>query len=61
MSFLHETLMLVHGQLNSDRCVIDSRFVLKITGFGLTFIYGDDPLQSVQNEQGNINLLWKYW
>ncbi|VDH98389.1 atrial natriuretic peptide receptor A, partial [Mytilus galloprovincialis] len=38
MAFLHDSHFLVHGRLNSERCVIDSRFVLKITGYGLNFI-----------------------
>ncbi|CAG2221750.1 ANPRB [Mytilus edulis] len=42
---------LAHGRLNSERCVIDSRFVLKITGYGLNFIRGEDPLNISQNEQ----------
>ena len=33
--YLHSSPIAVHGRLTSSRCVIDSRFVLKITGFGL--------------------------
>ncbi|XP_071149150.1 atrial natriuretic peptide receptor 1-like [Mytilus edulis] len=51
MAFLHDSPFLAHGRLNSERCVIDSRFVLKITGYGLNFIRGEDPLISVKNEQ----------
>ncbi|XP_071150513.1 atrial natriuretic peptide receptor 1-like [Mytilus edulis] len=50
MAFLHDSHFLAHGRLNSERCVIDSRFVLKITGYGLNFIRGEDPLKSVKNE-----------
>ena len=35
MSFLHASEMHVHGNLKSSNCVVDSRFVLKITDFGL--------------------------
>lgn len=35
MSFLHSTEILSHGNLKSSNCVVDSRFVLKITDFGL--------------------------
>ena len=40
--------------------MIDSRFVLKITGFGLTFLHGDDPLHSIKKDQGNrkFNQSW---
>ena len=38
MYYIHTSPIEVHGRLTSSRCVIDSRFVLKITGFGLKSI-----------------------
>ncbi|WAR31536.1 ANPRA-like protein [Mya arenaria] len=38
MHYLHSSSIGVHGRLTSSRCVIDSRFVLKITGFGLNIM-----------------------
>ena len=35
MHYLHSSPIGVHGYLSSSTCVIDSRFVLKIAGFGL--------------------------
>lgn len=35
MTYLHSSVMHVHGNLKSSNCVVDSRFVLKITDFGL--------------------------
>ncbi|XP_078533827.1 atrial natriuretic peptide receptor 2 [Lissotriton helveticus] len=35
MSFLHNSLIESHGSLKSSNCVVDSRFVLKITDYGL--------------------------
>ena len=35
MSYLHASEIHVHGNLKSSNCVVDSRFVLKITDFGL--------------------------
>ncbi|XP_058821835.1 atrial natriuretic peptide receptor 1 isoform X1 [Topomyia yanbarensis] len=35
MAFLHSTELHSHGSLKSSNCVVDSRFVLKITDFGL--------------------------
>uniref|UniRef100_A0A182JDJ6 Guanylate cyclase n=1 Tax=Anopheles atroparvus TaxID=41427 RepID=A0A182JDJ6_ANOAO len=35
MAFLHSTDLHSHGSLKSSNCVVDSRFVLKITDFGL--------------------------
>lgn len=35
MHFLHSSDIRSHGNLKSSNCVVDSRFVLKITDFGL--------------------------
>lgn len=35
MHYLHSTDLHSHGALKSANCVVDSRFVLKITDFGL--------------------------
>ena len=35
MAFIHTSEIKVHGNLKSSNCVVDSRFVLKVTDFGL--------------------------
>ncbi|CAH1257745.1 NPR1 [Branchiostoma lanceolatum] len=35
MAFIHNSFLKSHGQLCSSNCVVDSRFVLKVTDFGL--------------------------
>ena len=35
MAFIHDSELRVHGNLKSSNCVVDSRFVLKLTDFGL--------------------------
>lgn len=35
MAFLHNSIIGYHGSLKSSNCVVDSRFVLKITDYGL--------------------------
>ena len=34
MRYLHNSDIKVHGRLRSSHCVVDSRFMLKIKGFG---------------------------
>ena len=49
MRYIHTSPIQVHGRLTSSRCVIDSRFVLKITGFGpkcITDNIADNKLDS---------------
>uniref|UniRef100_A0A8C6L6S0 Guanylate cyclase n=1 Tax=Nothobranchius furzeri TaxID=105023 RepID=A0A8C6L6S0_NOTFU len=36
MVFLHNSVILSHGKLKSSNCVVDKRFVLKITDYGLS-------------------------
>jgi len=42
MTYLHSTELRSHGALKSTNCVVDSRFVLKITDFGLHDLRGQD-------------------
>ncbi|KAJ8306947.1 hypothetical protein KUTeg_015031 [Tegillarca granosa] len=35
MAYLHNSPITLHGKLNTSNCVIDSRFVLKVTDFGI--------------------------
>lgn len=35
MNYLHNSYICCHGNLKSSNCVVDSRFVLKITDYGL--------------------------
>uniref|UniRef100_A0A671W4T2 Guanylate cyclase n=1 Tax=Sparus aurata TaxID=8175 RepID=A0A671W4T2_SPAAU len=42
MVFLHNSVILSHGKLKSSNCVVDNRFVLKITDYGLSSFRSDD-------------------
>ncbi|XP_062255521.1 atrial natriuretic peptide receptor 1-like isoform X2 [Platichthys flesus] len=43
MVFLHNSVIVSHGKLKSSNCVVDNRFVLKITDYGLSsFRYDAD-------------------
>ena len=44
MAFLHNSVIISHGNLKSSNCVVDNRFVLKITDYGLSsFRTESDP------------------
>jgi len=59
MLHLHQTDIKSHGALKSSNCVVDARWVLKITDFGLnTFRSRQGTFNSLESEPAN-NLLWK--
>lgn len=39
MRYLHSTPMRVHGSLTSRNCVVDARWVLKVTDYGMNHFY----------------------
>uniref|UniRef100_A0A8C4DY16 Guanylate cyclase n=1 Tax=Dicentrarchus labrax TaxID=13489 RepID=A0A8C4DY16_DICLA len=41
MVFLHNSVIFSHGKLKSSNCVVDNRFVLKITDYGLSSFRSD--------------------
>ena len=61
MYYIHSSPLEVHGRLTSSRCVIDSRFVLKITGFGLKSIK-ECNISSNRTDEVNTysEYLWPY-
>jgi serine/threonine protein kinase len=56
MQYLHNSVIQSHGWLNSYNCVIDNRWILKITDFGINKFRESE---SIKNNEYNINdLLW---
>eukprot|EP00106_Octopus_bimaculoides_P000874 XP_014768316.1 PREDICTED: atrial natriuretic peptide receptor 2-like [Octopus bimaculoides] len=45
LAYLHGSEIKSHGNLKSSNCVVDSRFVLKITDFGLHSLRGNPDLE----------------
>ncbi|XP_061737781.1 atrial natriuretic peptide receptor 1 [Nerophis ophidion] len=41
MVFLHNSVIVSHGKLKSSNCVVDKRFVLKITDYGLSSLQAE--------------------
>ncbi|CAG2246749.1 Receptor-type guanylate cyclase gcy-28,Retinal guanylyl cyclase 1,Atrial natriuretic peptide receptor 2,Retinal guanylyl cyclase 2 [Mytilus edulis] len=51
MEFLHKSHLRSHGNLKSSNCVIDSRWVLKITDYGAITSQPEEPSEEI----GNMN------
>lgn len=48
MTYLHESPLRVHGNLCTSNCLIDSRWVVKLSDFGLyAFKKGEKGIESV--------------
>ncbi|KAH8023139.1 hypothetical protein HPB51_011253 [Rhipicephalus microplus] len=54
MAYLHNSEIHSHGNLKSSNCVVDSRFVLKITDFGLHNLRAYD-----ENENEDTYAYWR--
>ena len=51
MHFIHQSALVSHGHLRSRCCLVDSRWQIKITSFGLrAFKVGEKPLDIVDEE-----------
>ncbi|XP_077977730.1 atrial natriuretic peptide receptor 2-like [Glandiceps talaboti] len=59
MEFLHNSSMLSHGRLKSSNCVIDSRWVCKITDYGMGEFRDGEEIDENEGEHAiNTRLLW---
>ena len=50
LSFIHSSQINLHGNLKSSNCVVDSRFVLKLTDFGLHGLRGSSEVDPASYE-----------
>ncbi|CAF0863567.1 unnamed protein product [Brachionus calyciflorus] len=55
MRFIHSSEIKFHGNLKSRNCIIDSRWILKVTDFGLHKIYSNQNKNQIMNPS---DLLW---
>ncbi|KAK3607262.1 hypothetical protein CHS0354_002239 [Potamilus streckersoni] len=58
MTYIHLSKLVSHGRLKSTNCLVDNRWLLKITDFGLGFLTEKiDPPDLEENERFKA-LLW---
>ncbi|VDO97489.1 unnamed protein product [Soboliphyme baturini] len=59
MCFIHSSDIRVHGKLKSTNCLVDSRFVLKITDFGLVYLHAlEDKVYNDDSDDCWKRKLW---
>ncbi|VEL20983.1 unnamed protein product [Protopolystoma xenopodis] len=54
MRHLHGSPIKVHGYLKSTNCVVDGRWVLKVTDYGLPEIYAAYGVTRECTDEGNV-------
>ena len=58
MAYLHGTDLRSHGNLKSTNCVVDSRFVVKITDFGLHYFRHNPEFAEEENAYRSYHSEW---
>jgi len=61
MLYLHNSPLRVHGRLKSRNCVVDGRWSLKITDFGIPRIYAHFGVRPMVSSDGNFLLIDSDW
>ncbi|XP_057667312.1 receptor-type guanylate cyclase Gyc76C-like isoform X1 [Diorhabda carinulata] len=59
MLYIHNSLLVCHGNLKSSNCVVTSRWVLQVTDFGLAEMRQCAENDSIGEHQYYRNLFWK--
>ena len=55
MIFIHESEILYHGNLKSANCLVDSRWVLQVSDFGLQHLIGKEKSEGDSHCGGNYH------
>ncbi|XP_072387454.1 receptor-type guanylate cyclase Gyc76C-like isoform X1 [Diabrotica undecimpunctata] len=59
MLYIHNSMLVSHGNLKSSNCVVTSRWVLQVTDFGLSEMRQCAESDSIGEHQYYRNLFWK--
>ncbi|XP_077991652.1 speract receptor-like [Glandiceps talaboti] len=59
MKYLHGSPIKQHGNLTSSNCVVDNRWVLKLTDFGMHLFRQDEILDYLNEEDEYRNTYWQ--
>ena len=56
MNFIHGSKLEYHGHLKSENCLIDGRFVVKLSNYGLKELWKQVPPSETENAGKRNNI-----
>ena len=58
MRYIHRSSLKCHGNLKSSACLVDSRWTVKLSGFGLQSLTRNKTAVKVEDESKYAELIW---
>ncbi|XP_061188583.1 atrial natriuretic peptide receptor 1-like [Saccostrea echinata] len=58
MKYLHSSVLKSHGRLKSSNCIIDNRWTVKVTDYGVSAFYEHEQLENIKKMEKFKDLLW---
>ncbi|XP_055995313.1 atrial natriuretic peptide receptor 1-like [Ostrea edulis] len=58
MHYIHLSVLKSHGRLKSSNCIIDNRWTVKITDYGVSTFYENKKLANIKRMEDFKDLLW---
>ncbi|ESO09672.1 hypothetical protein HELRODRAFT_117164, partial [Helobdella robusta] len=59
MMYLHDSSLIYHGRLRPSNCLVDSRWVLQVSDFGLSMFRDDNANNRMIDAQTVAKMLWQ--
>ncbi|XP_062598813.1 atrial natriuretic peptide receptor 2-like, partial [Saccostrea cucullata] len=58
MKYLHSSVLKSHGRLKSSNCIIDNRWTVKVTDYGVSAFFRQEGVTNIKTMEDFKDLLW---